>query len=92
MVVMKQIEECLERAFSGKAPLPSKKWKAVIVEDKQFGKVLYLFHYHHQILIYIVDRHQFAEEWWEKQADKRGLDSAKEWLEERWRKQQETPI
>jgi hypothetical protein len=86
MAVMKQIDKCLTRAFDNKDPLLSNKWKGIFRYDEELGKILYLFHYHHQVLVYLVDHHIFTEEWWEKQADKRGLESAKEWLEDRRRK------
>lgn len=81
---MKQIDECLTRAFNNKEPLASKKWKAFIGTDKKTHcRVLILFHYHHLVLRYNLDVHEVKYEWWEKPADKRGLDSAKAWLEER---------
>lgn len=78
---MKQMDECLNRAFEGKLPLESKKWKAVI-RHEVIGHVLYLFHYHHQVLVYVIERNQVAESWWEKPTDKRGLDAALKFLEE----------
>lgn len=85
-MIMKQIQECLDRAFSSKEPLPSKKWKGFLRFDEKAGWVLIVYHYHHHVLTYLVDHNQYAFEWWERPADKRGLDSCKEYLEERWRK------
>lgn len=87
MVVMKQIEQCLDKAFNKKLPAPSKKWKAFFHDG-----LLYVFHYHHLVLVYYPTHHQYLAEWWERPADKRGLDSAKEYLEARWRKLQENKV
>lgn len=73
---MKQIDECLSRAFEGRRPL-KKKWRAGIDEGK-----LYLFHYHHLVMIYDLKTKEIKHEWWEKPTDKRGLDAAKKWLKE----------
>lgn len=86
MAVMKQMDECLTRAFEKKPPLKNKKWKAIMEFHQRYGWVLYLYHYHHRVLVYLPYAHEYAFEWWEKPADKRGLESAKEWLEDRWRK------
>jgi hypothetical protein len=83
MAVMKQIDECLDRFFSNKRPL-AKKWQARGVNMRR--DELRLYHYHHLVLAYDVLNNKVLYEWWEKPADKRGLESAKEWLEERWRK------
>lgn len=79
---MKQIDECLRKAFSGKLPTPSRKWKGFIQRNEQGGFSLHLFHYQHLILIYDLDINRVTYEWWEKRTDKRGLDSAKKWIEE----------
>lgn len=73
---MKQIDECLDRAFSGKKPL-KKKWRAFITQG-----VLFLYHYHHLVLVYDIDTDWIVKEWWEKQADKRGLEAAKAYLKQ----------
>lgn len=87
MAIMKQIDECLTKAFNNKQPPLSKKWKAFQVFQPELGGwVINLYHYHHLVLVYRVHDHHYLYEWWEKQADKRGLDSAKEWLEERRQK------
>lgn len=77
---MKQIDECLTRYFEGKEPL-KKKWKAL--PHPKVPNILCLYHYHHLVLVYDTVHHHIEAEWWEKQADKRGLDSAKEWLNRR---------
>lgn len=77
---MKQIDECLTRAFKKNKPL-RKKWQAAIN-----GNHLILVHYHHLVMVYDIETHTYLHEWWEKPADKRGLDSAKAWLEDRRRK------
>lgn len=68
------MDECLERAFAGKKPL-AKKWKSIIEDG-----VLYLYHYHHLVLVYDLEREITYHQWYEKPTDKRGLDAAKEWL------------
>lgn len=77
---MKQMDECLVRAFNQLPPKKSSKWKAIITMHGEYEPVLYLFHYQHRVLVYAINHHQILDEWWEKPADKRGLDSAKEWL------------
>lgn len=89
MAVMKQMQECLDRAFQDKPPTPSRKWKAFINYHPDYRGHLHLYHYHHLVLVYDTNTHAIRYQWWEKPADKRGLDSAKEYLEERWRKLQE---
>jgi hypothetical protein len=74
-MVMLQIKTCLKQAFEKKEPPSSQKWKAFIRND-----ILYLFHYHHKVLVYDVSKKVIIYEWWEKKADKRGLDDAKIWL------------
>lgn len=75
---MKQINECLDRHFDGKKPL-AKKWQ---VRGDEYR--IALFHYHHRVLIYDLKRKQVLFEWWQKPADKRGLDAAKEYLKKRF--------
>lgn len=79
---MKQINECLTRAFEGQRPKPSAKWKAAIVDQYPEGDMLYLFHYHHRVLVYSLDKARVVYEWSERPADRRGLNSAKMWLTE----------
>ena len=74
-MIMKQIDDCLNRFFTQQKPL-KKKWQAV----KQNETLVYLFHYQHLVLVYDCIEAKVIYEWWEKQADKRGLDSAKEWF------------
>ena len=71
---MKQIQECLDRHFEGKFPL-QKKWQAREREDR-----LYLYHYHHLILVVNLKSKHLEYAWFEKQADKRGLNSAIKYL------------
>ena len=78
---MKQIDTVMHRAFSGHPPLKTK-WKGIINYERG-EHILYLFHYHHLILKYNVTRRIYLHEWYEKPADKRGLDSAKIWLKAR---------
>lgn len=79
---MKQIDTALWRAFSDHKPLKSAKWKGYMKWTGQ-TYILYLFHYHHLVLKYDVFNQQILFEWYEKPADKRGLDSAKIWLKAR---------
>lgn len=72
---MKQMHECLSRFFEGRPFRLSDKWKAL-----KMGENLLLLHYHHPVLVYDIARQVIVTEWWEKPADKRGLDSAKIWL------------
>lgn len=81
-MIMKQIDKCLTRAFEYKNPSWSHKWKAFIQSNPDHGRILRLYHYCHLVLVYLVDDQFIFYEWWEKPADKRGLDSAKEWLEQ----------
>ena len=79
---MKQITECLDRAFQYKKPL-KKKWKAVIetlsIDSKQY-RCLLLFHYHHLILAYDLEKGYVIYQWWETQTDKRGLNATIQYL------------
>lgn len=78
---MKQIQECLDRFFdTNKGPL-KRKWQALLNGPHH----LHLYHYHHLILVYDLENHEIQYEWWEKPADKRGLDAAKEYLERRFK-------
>lgn len=79
MAVMKQIEICLQRFFTGQPPL-KKKWFATQHPNQNEPHNVYLFHYHHLVLVYDFQEDRILYEWWEREADKRGLDSAKEWL------------
>lgn len=51
MTIMKQIDHCLTRAFNGKLPAPSKKWKAFIVKEFDGYHYLKVFHYQHLIML-----------------------------------------
>lgn len=82
---MKQIDIALSRAFDKQPPLGSAKWKAFI-QYLAGDPILYLYHYHHRVLVYDIYGEKILSEWWEKPADKRGLDSAKLWLEDRERR------
>lgn len=75
MVIMKQMDDCLTRFFTNQRPL-KKKWFAGRADEETFV----LYHYHHLVMIYNFKYDQILYEWWERDADKRGLDSAKEWL------------
>lgn len=91
MAIMKQIDECLTRAFEKKDPLPRKKWKGFLHYDEEIqATIIVLYHYHHLVLVHNCDTHESLYEWWEKQADKRGLESAKEWLHMQQQKHIET--
>lgn len=75
---MKQIEICLDRHFSNQKPLKAK-WQARW--HKENNNLLLLFHYQHLVLAYDVSKKTIEHEWWEVQADKRGLDAAKYYLQ-----------
>ncbi|MGF0347734.1 hypothetical protein ACQR3P_29260 [Rhodococcus sp. IEGM1300] len=80
---MKQITECLDRAFQKKPPL-NKKWRAQIMHLKDYPHpVLIVMHYHHLSLLYCIERRKPLHTWWEKPTDKRGLDAALDYLENR---------
>lgn len=81
---MKQIEECLGRFFSGK-PALAKKWRAYYNIAKSTPTLL-LMHYHHIILEYDFYNEIVLHSWWEKNADKRGLDAALHYLKNREQK------
>jgi|GEM_PF-2742344 len=89
MAIMKQIYECLTRAFEGKLPLPSKKWKGIITTNCEGHDILALYCSYNLILLYDITSHEYIYEWTKRGCHFRGLQSAKEWLEERKRKQQE---
>lgn len=80
---MKQIQECLDRAFDDKPPL-RKKWRAQILRLTDYPfPVLVLMHYDHLCLLYCTERSKPLHTWWEKPTDKRGLDAALAYLERR---------
>lgn len=79
---MKQIHTAMFRVTNGHPPLKSSKWKAFLIWTGN-TYILHLYHYHHLVLKYDMFSHVILFEWWEKKADKRGLDSAKIWLEAR---------
>jgi hypothetical protein len=76
---MKQIDECLQRVVNGQPPHAKRKWKGFL-QWNGFYYELHLYHYHHLVLKYRFMDKKVLYEWWEKPADKRGLDSAKLWL------------
>ncbi len=78
---MKQMDVCLDRVFLELKPLPNSKWKAMIVLDH----LLLVYHYTHYVLGYDIKTHTVFHEWWERPADKRGLEAAKEYLKERFK-------
>lgn len=78
---MKQINECLDRFFENQNPL-KKKWQARWHPDQK--NVMMLFHYHHLVLAFDVENKKVLYQWWELMADKRGLESAKRYLEEKY--------
>lgn len=78
---MKQIDECLERFFTGKPPL-KRKWQARWYKD--YPHIMILFHYQHIILVYDTHKKEILYEWWEVPADKRGLEAAKKWLDNKF--------
>ena len=74
---MKQIDECLNRFFDNKSQL-NRKWQ-VLGDDN----ILVLFHYQHTILIYDIVLNEILFKWYECPTDKRGLDAALEYLDNR---------
>lgn len=81
---MKQITECLDRVFNNQRQL-KKKWIPFIIwHEEDQRNYLFLYHYHHLVLVYDLRDHDILLEWHEKPADKRGLDSAKKYLEEKF--------
>ncbi|MED3625652.1 hypothetical protein P4478_00205 [Bacillus subtilis] len=79
MAIMKQIDESLTRLVQKKKPL-KKKWRSCLNGGRPTPTLL-LFHYNHLILEFDLKDKTILYQWWEKAADKRGLDSAIEWLE-----------
>lgn len=77
---MKQIEQCLDKAFLKKEPAPSQRWKAWIYYDK-----LVVYHYHHKCLVFDTKIYSVEFEWWEKQADRKGLASVLLYLEHKYK-------
>ena len=78
---MKQIDECLDRAFAGKKAL-SKKLRAAII-DCNSERMLFLCHYQHLVLIYNLNKKELERQWYELPADKRGLDAALKYIKNR---------
>lgn len=78
---MKQINECLDRFFENQKPL-KKKWQARWHPDHD--NIILLFHYHHLVLAFDVKTKKLLHQWWELPADKRGLESAKKYLENKY--------
>jgi hypothetical protein len=75
--MMKQIQVMLDRHFEGKPPL-SHKWRVI---KCPFNKnAIRVYHYLHLILVYDLDNHMVLYSWWEKPADKRGLESCLAYL------------
>ena len=89
MAIMKQIDKCLVDAFAGKKPAPSSKWKAIILRKNHDYK-LFVFHYQHTVLVFNINEWSSFYEWWEKPADRRGLESCLEWLRENERNKEIT--
>ena len=79
---MKQINDCLNRFFARQSPL-KKKWSAHSQVLDNGSEVLLLYHYHHLVLVYHIQTNRVLHQWWERQADKRGLDAALAYLERR---------
>lgn len=80
--VMKQIDEVLTRHLIDKKPPLLKKWQ-VTTRLPHFASdqpILFLLHYHHLILAVDLQSKRVLHSWYEKPADKRGLDSALIWL------------
>lgn len=78
---MVQIHEALWRAVNSKSVL-RKKWKAFLYTDGyENKKVVALFHYHHLVMVYDLESDVEVFAWHERQADKRGLVSARVWFE-----------
>lgn len=73
---MQQIENCIDRALRGEKPL-AHKYKAIVNEVG----LLYLYHYHHLLLIYNTLLHEAIYQWHETPTDKRGLEAALKYLE-----------
>jgi hypothetical protein len=89
--MMKQMQKCMDKFFASyphepPEPCRSSKWNAIL-SPLYSEPVLALYHYNHLILEYDLKRHLLLFQWWEKQADKRGLDDAKEYLEQRRQKE-----
>lgn len=82
------MDECLDRFFANKDPL-RKKWFAFgVISGRKYDvqhPILHLYHYTHLVLRYNLETHEILEEWWEKPADKRGLDAAKAYLKDKFK-------
>lgn len=76
---MKQIEECLDRVFQTQKPL-KKKWRAFFDFNDNGEQILLLYHYQHLILVLNMRLQAIEYIWYEKDADKRGLISAINYL------------
>lgn len=80
---MKQIDEALNRFFENKKQL-KQKWIAIKhIEDNKDHLLLY--HYQHLVLVVDLKNYSIQYEWWECPTDKRGLDAAKIYIENKRR-------
>jgi len=70
----------LDRYFAGKRTL-SRKWRAYRHPDLE--NVIVVCHYHHLVLMYDLFSDRPLYTWWERPADKRGLDACLEYLKKR---------
>lgn len=75
---MKQIDTVLDRFFDNKKPLKTK-WIALRINENGID-YLHLYHYQHLIMIMKLDNNKITYEWYECITDKRGLNSAKKYL------------
>lgn len=74
---MKQITTMCDRFFEGKPSL-AKKWRANFIVNHGKATLLYT-HYQHIIAIYDLESEKFIGTYYEKDADKRGLDDILEY-------------
>lgn len=82
MARQKQVDEALQRAFDGRAPMG--KVRAAVVKDGG-QRLLQLYHYHHELLAWRLPTASSAgvsiRAWHEKPTDKRILDAALAFLQ-----------
>lgn len=76
---MKQINEALDRFFDGRKQL-KQKWIA-IKQTEDSSEFLVLYHYQHLVLKVDLKDLTIKFKWWECPTDKRGLDAALEYIE-----------
>lgn len=82
--IMKQIDDMLTRHLIEDKPALRKKWQAITVKAHFDDDVdqLHIYHYHHLVLKLDLVHKKILFTWYERPADKRGLNSSLVWLKQ----------